>query len=220
MADQEPSPGLPDADGAPLDSNALLAELRARRMSRNRIMQELMRAGLTLDEATDTFDEGIPVRLARVGEAIVRAEPPPPPAPLKGIDGWLLFPAVGLVVRPPVCVYELVELSGALAALEAAHKPAGLHRVTAFAGVLLVAILLLDLITAFFFFRRKRAAPRLFVALLGLELATTAFAYQTAASMAPALVPGPLYLLGRATVVGVWIVYFLVSKRVRNTFVE
>ena len=55
-----------------IDSRTLLAEMRARRMSRNAIVDELMEVGLTLDEATDVFDDDVPVRLRADG----RPDPP------------------------------------------------------------------------------------------------------------------------------------------------
>ena len=81
------------------------------------------------------------------------------------------------------------------------------------------ALLALSVITIWFFFRRKRAAPRLYIALLVALLVATVIDVYAASTL--------VALAGAARSVGwsaarprtvIWIAYFLTSERVRNTF--
>lgn len=215
-----PAEGLP-SDHEVIDSQILIAELRARRLSRNQIIDDLMTAGLTLDEATDAFDEDIPVRLARFDDRIQRLDPLPPEQPVVGIGGWLLLPMLGLVVRPLVCLRELVacqELLGETGPLAAG--PPGLRRLVIVAIGLLLTVFLLDVITAWFFFREKRATVKLIVALHVVEFFAAGFLYLTASSVLTLSEHVPAVVIGSGIGAAVWITYFLTSTRVRNTFVR
>lgn len=220
--DGKPSSSRSAAKGAQdeperIDTRTLLAEMRARRMSRNAIIDELMEVGLTLDEATDAFDDDVPVRLRRSGGQIRRLDPVPIPEPLIGIGGWLLIPAVNLVVLIVVVIRALVEMSQLLGSLDGATPvPSELQTELVVTLALAGGLLGFALVTAWCFFRRHRLAPRLYIALILVLVGLNVLAV-----VAPGADPGagtPASLLSLALWAVVWIAYFLRSERVRNTF--
>ena len=120
-----------------------------------------------------------------------KKEPRPDP---QGIAGWLLIPAIGLIIGIPLAFVGLARSLDSGKTGEAAA--------VGFAGVLLVA-------TALAFFRKHRSTPRLFVALLSLSVLSNTL--QVAATGNPARFAGAIGPI-------VWIAYFLTSRRVRATF--
>jgi hypothetical protein len=200
-----------------IDARTLLAEMQARRMSRNAIIDELMEVGLTLDEATDAFDDDVPVRLLRSGGQIRRLDPVPIPEPPIGIGGWLLIPAFNLVVLIVVVIGALVEMSQLLGSLDGATPvPSELQTELVVTLALAGGLLGFALVTAWCFFRRHRWAPRLYIALILVLVGLNVLAV-----VAPGADPGagtPASLLSLALWAVVWIAYFLRSERVRNTF--
>lgn len=137
-----------------------------------------------------------------------------PPKELVGISGWLLLPALQLITTPISLVGTLVQdIRGMSNPVIAAPL-----MVEAIATVLLISY---SLITAVHFFqRKKRAVPMM----LGLYAATIGFTV-----LGAMLVAWVENIVGKSSEVDststrgltssvVWIVYFLQSKRVKNTF--
>ncbi len=142
------------------------------------------------------------------------------PNKLAGISGWLILPAIGAAVAP---LFIGFQTAAGLSAFQYMSKVNGL--VGAF---ILIEFLANVGLTAFAcynawtFFKRKRNAPKVYIALLLASLGIQAADAAIGASlfnMAPDAEAGRD--IGRA-IVGclVWIPYFLVSKRVKATFTE
>lgn len=120
-----------------------------------------------------------------------------------GIGGWLLLPAVGLIVSIPVVLLE--------ASRSLRSGDAGEVAVVA-ATVVVVAI------TAVTFFQKRRWAPRVFIVLLSLDAVLAAVPVILARDPVAAADSRDL---ARATLSAlIWIPYFLVSRRVKSTFTE
>jgi Protein of unknown function (DUF2569) len=123
--------------------------------------------------------------------------------PLYGIRGWLLLPAVGLVLSIPISVFEAAKSYKSGDAAEVAVVTA---------AVLLVAV------TTVAFFQKRRWAPRVVIVLLALEAVLAAVPVLLARGP---VAPDDTRDFGRAVVAAlIWIPYFLVSKRVKATFTE
>ncbi|MFG0256581.1 MAG: DUF2569 domain-containing protein [Phycisphaerales bacterium JB043] len=134
------------------------------------------------------------------------------------IGGWLILPAIGMILGP---VLGLISLIAALALFDRVQR-AGLGGLFAFEIVVDVLVLSYAIVVAVMFYRKKRVVPVLIVVMLGaniviagvlmgIELGMDAerFALQSARQLVGGVIAG-----------AIWIPYFLVSKRVKATFVR
>lgn len=167
---------------------------------------------------------------------LYRYDPPPPAAPidmkLHGIRGWLILPAIGVVVHPLRVMYETF----ADVSMYAADTWAGLTTIgnaayhPLWAPVLLyelganLAIVVFALLLLVMFFQKRRLVPLLYLGVVGgsvtihaVDLALTSSIPAAAAEIAAK----DWRELGRGiAVVAIWGSYFLVSRRVKATFVN
>lgn len=159
------------------------------------------------------------------------APPPLEPRTMDGLGGWLILPAIGLVTRP---LFIASAFYNGFAAyfderIWITYTTPGLATYQPLVAALLLfevvgntALLVLVLTTAFFFFRRKRESRALYIALLvaqpvvgGIDIAFGQFVTLTDHSgfdsALQTTIQGVIVAL-------VWIPYFTVSRRVRETF--
>ena len=227
----EPSSTAAAGDAQPqdhevIDSGVLLTRLRLQRLSRNAILDVLMKDGLTLDEATDVVDGDLSVRLVRSEGRLSVLSAPPVRAPvgtdpLFGLWGWLLLPAIQLVAAPFVLLRDLREGLELIRALdESAAVPAGVRGLLVTAVALDAALLALCLVTGWYFFRMKRAAPKLYIALVASGFLVVCIMVYGAAALRGLEGSDLRLLFGRAVATAAWTAYFLLSTRVRNTFIR
>ncbi len=128
-----------------------------------------------------------------------------------GINGWLLLPAVGLVMSP-ILMAVVILLEVALL------KDFGFDWAVVTEGMLYVVFLVFMVFTGVAFFRKRPVVPRLMVAWLSLNVLLSLLGAVIGRDAVPAT--EALGEIVRSVVAAaVWIPYFLVSKRVKNTFV-
>lgn len=161
------------------------------------------------------------------------APPPLVDRHLRGIGGWLILPALGLALRPFVLLYGLAGTANAYfnarvwenlgnSALTS-YRP-GFVPLLVFELSANTSLFALSVITAVFFFRAKRQAPRLVIALLlgfvGV-LAIDDLGNRLIGNVATEKSIGEVADLIRAAIgAAVWVPYFIVSRRVKATFVN
>lgn len=138
----------------------------------------------------------------------------------QGIGGWLLFPAIGLVVTPISLLVGLVE---DLKALSSELIP-GVALPVTLEAIVNLGLIIYGLVCAVAFFQRKRIAVPLMIGFYSAGLVSVAI-NAGLASWVNELVGQPGEPLGPTSVRGVgtsviWIAYFLQSKRVKATFVR
>lgn len=133
-----------------------------------------------------------------------------------GIGGWLLLPALGLVLGPIACALMGLAMWTAAAKLQTRGAAEVGDSMQILAGML-GAFALYQLYAAVMFFSRKRAAVGVMIggymgavvlAGMNMALSQSAEVIDWARGVGPALV-GSI----------IWIAYFSVSKRVKATFV-
>ena len=133
---------------------------------------------------------------------------------LEGIDGWLIWPALYLVAVPLFCLGDLID------------SPLPRLRPEVLGGN--VALVVASVVMLVLFYQKRSVVPALMVgyyvmvaAVAGLEYAVLALpAENVGAAVVAAHIDearGALEYTGATAIV--WIPYFLVSKRVHNTFV-
>lgn len=147
-----------------------------------------------------------------------------------GLGGWLILPAIGLVLTPfrmgfqfftdlrPVFDADVWrQLNDAS---RAGHQPM-LPTVIIAEMVANVAVFAFTLVLIWFFFRKSRRAPRLFIIWLILLAVVQVVDTALISSLGLRVDGESMRDVVRSLVAAaIWIPYFLVSKRVKNTFVE
>lgn len=167
---------------------------------------------------------------------LYRHDPAGPVAPLdpalQGIGGWLILPAIGVVVTPLMVLAELVaglEVYSlatwtllTTAGSDQYHplwEPLLLFALAANLGILVLSCLVLVL-----FFQRRRSAPKLYIAMIcgsALVVLIDHLGARQIPAAAAEITPKEVVEVGRAIVSAIlWSSYFLVSKRVRSTFIR
>jgi transglutaminase-like putative cysteine protease len=171
-----------------------------------------------------------------VAVLLYRHDPAGPSVPvdpaLQGISGWLVLPAIGIVLTPLVVLAELI--TGA-----EAYSLATWTRLTAVGGeqyhalwepLLLfglaanLAILVLSCLVLVVFFQRRRSAPRLYIAMIcgsALVLVVDHLGAWQIPDANAAIAPSDVASVGHSVLSAIlWTSYFLLSKRVKSTFVR
>jgi len=137
---------------------------------------------------------------------------------LVGIGGWLVLPAIGLVLGPLVGLIGLLVLLGLFPELSAAGH-GGVLTAEILAGLVLV---LLQVYAATRFFGKKRNLPTVMTVLyVGTVVAAGVLLVIELAAGAQEFATESGKQLVRAVVAAaVWVPYFHLSKRVQATFVR
>jgi hypothetical protein len=152
--------------------------------------------------------------------------------PPRGIGGWLILPLLGLILTPLLVLFTMVKdllpvfssdiwpvlTTPGSAAYHPLWAVAIIFEVAANIATICFAIVLLVMFRA-----KRRQVPKLMVvwyaALLGVQVVDAILIAQIPAAR-DAIDAGDYRDLFRALVFcAVWIPYFLISKRVKNTFV-
>ncbi len=148
----------------------------------------------------------------------------------KGFGGWLILPLIGLVLSPlrmaiqfftdvlPVFDAEVWHRLSDAASPE--YQPM-LVPLIVFESVANVAMLVFTLVLMWFFFHKSRRTPRLYVIWQALLALTQVVDTMLASSAGlPVDMTSMRDVIRAVVTAAIWIPYFLVSKRVKNTFVE
>lgn len=155
-----------------------------------------------------------------------------------GVGGWVIVPVIGLFAAPVRAVLQLVrEIIPAFApdvwsnlttpgsgAYHPLCAPYYIFEVVFLAGMIVLPIAALAL-----FFMQKRAFPGLMISILALYAVALSVEMYFVVTISRELLGLSQFAFFRDSILGlvrgdvaaaVWIPYFLVSKRVKNTFVK
>jgi hypothetical protein len=139
---------------------------------------------------------------------------------LEGIGGWLILVALGLAVSPFILINGIVK---DLHVLYGAQFQTGLARLPGLASLILFeaasnSIFLFGLIALnVLFYRKKKAFPGWMIAYLSINCAVILIDHFVAMHYTPH--SQMLSVIRTIIGAGVWIPYYLVSERVKITFV-
>lgn len=137
-----------------------------------------------------------------------------------GIGGWLILPAIGIVVAPFQFAKNVLDY---FPGIELLAPGTLLHTMTMIEILAWIGFAILAATTAVQFFARKKSAPTLYRALLIGQLIFVLAAYWAAAIFfdTPMFdVDAGIAIAMLLAACAIWIPYFLYSTRVRNTFVR
>jgi hypothetical protein len=147
---------------------------------------------------------------------------PPTEADLVGIGGWLLLPAIGLVIGPVINGFVISWLWG-LARIAATRGAAPVANALQLLAAFSALFLLYQVVAAVLFYTKKKSAPSAMVGLyVGMVLLNFVYLLKTRQFM-PNFGRSISDWYGMAkplAIALVWIPYFLASQRVKRTFVN
>ncbi len=135
-----------------------------------------------------------------------------------GIGGWLIFPAIGLVLGGIAMAWAICQDFILIDSSRAASP--GVHNALIAEIVLNCGMLLFQGYVAFAFFSRRRTVPALMIALiLAHLLARIIDSAIVSLEVGPS--PGVVFSAVRPLMAAaIWVPYFLLSRRVQATFVN
>jgi hypothetical protein len=146
-----------------------------------------------------------------------------------GIGGWLILPAIGLVLTPIRAALSLSEYAG-LSDVLAVLSPTQRVFIYTEIAVNLLVLVIAPIVLATLMFRRKRSFRKAYIAwaivafavmVADLVAVKVLFGEALAAANTAILDQETLLELGRSVVlVLIWAPYMAYSKRAQNTFVE
>lgn len=167
---------------------------------------------------------------------VYRYDPPLPRGvvdpDLQGIAGWLLLPALGIALQPLIILKDVAELVPAYAAdnwmllttvgqtsYNSLWAPVLLFELAANLGLLVFSVLLMIL-----FFQRRSSVPLVFLAFQGTAL-YIGILDQVVAGLIPAVEheasgSGWAQVIRQTLALAIWGSYFMISRRVKSTFVK
>ena len=155
------------------------------------------------------------------------APPEPPPLLAEKLGGWLFLPAIGLVLSPIIMLVTIgrnfLALSNDQAGIVEAHY-SGYKASLIVENLVSVLLLAYVIYAAVMFFQRKSIVPKLMIILYAAyvvlaigDLIMVALVFNDKIAL---VVSATLPPVVRSTIIaGIWIPYFIVSKRVQRTFV-
>lgn len=136
----------------------------------------------------------------------------------KGVAGWLLIPAIGLVLAPIKSLAALI--MGIKMTQSFAPELLGDARLW-LSGLIDVAMIIATIVVAVFFSKKQRIAVQAIIGLMAVSIVANAIQVFLNVSMFGEVDSDTIEPIVHACVFGaVWIPYFLKSKRVKNTFVN
>ncbi|PHM70335.1 DUF2569 domain-containing protein [Xenorhabdus sp. KJ12.1] len=139
----------------------------------------------------------------------------------KKIGGWLYLPAIGLIVMILSSITGIVTTINEIFPFYSQLTDRWKCFIT-FAFILDLLIFLLIIVTTIFFFRKSKKTPYLFISLLILNITVQGIMiFLTINVMSAPVEPNyTLNLIRSILHAAVWIPYFIVSVRVKKTFVN
>ena len=121
---------------------------------------------------------------------------------VEGIGGWMILPIIGLFISIPVLLYDIISTV-------ANYQISLFTGIVIFIELLFVIFIIIALVSIF---NKKRYVPQLMVAFY-----IANFVFQAVVSFLADDYTG----LGSAFIMwAIWIPFFLISERVKNTFVK
>ena len=144
---------------------------------------------------------------------------------LKGIRGWLILPAIGVVLNPIGLLAALVQSCDILNDPFAEHvyeQYPGLQGLVTFELVINWVLLGLSIWLAVSFFKKRSYAPTLYISyiLIRILINVILLAGSSVVLDGELVVQQGAWTVASVIAACIWIPYFRVSKRVRATFVN
>lgn len=155
--------------------------------------------------------------MAEEQNAIVKPTEETKPEP-KGIAGWLLIPAIGLVLGP---INSTIMLFMGLSAIQSFAPELTRDPLLWFSGLIDVAMIIATIVVAVVFFQKRRIAVGAIILLMAAAIfANLVQALLNVAMFEEVDADTVKPVIQACVFAAIWIPYFLKSKRVKNTFVE
>ena len=136
----------------------------------------------------------------------------------RGIGGWLIIPAIGLVLSP---IKSLTMLIMGIKMIQSFTPELLSDARLWISGLIDVTLIIATLVVTVFFFKKRRIAVQAIIGLMAASIVASAIQTFLNMSMIGEVDSDTIKPIVHACVFGaIWIPYFLKSKRVKNTFVK
>jgi len=141
---------------------------------------------------------------------------------LKGIGGWLILVAIGVVGAPLYALSVLSEILSLISGEDFQFLSLSIKAFVWFEMLFWGMMLLISAYVVFLFFKKKRDFPNWYIAIFLLFIAFSVSDMMVVNLLLPEEPLEDMIVAGFRTVIqaAIWIPYLLKSKRVRLTFVE
>jgi hypothetical protein len=137
----------------------------------------------------------------------------------RALGGWLILPAIGLVISP---ILNGLAVVGDIAALK--NVPNGLKMFVIVEIITILALIVWNIWAAILFFGKKASAPRAMIILFSAGILVNLIGWLMVEGFmnanGEARVQALVGVFRSVIIGGIWIWYFSVSKRVKGTFVN
>ena len=155
-------------------------------------------------------------RILEIGSAADTSAPPESPFAPQQIGGWLVLPAIGLILGGILSVVGVFVSLGLASDLPSRYQ--GILALNLLFDVGIAAFLIYAAIR---FFGKRRNAPATVIALMTAAVLVNGLllAINLAADAEPFAIESGKAMVRGMIGAAIWIPYFLVSKRVKSTFV-
>ena len=138
-----------------------------------------------------------------------------------GIAGWLVLPAIGIVIGPPLIIF--LSLKDIVPAFEIVPTGTSVYYLLVIETITTLAVAGFGFYTAWQFFHKRSRTPSLYIIFLVIQMVVVL----VDSILVYLVLEVPVFdmettrTLGRQIVAAViWIPYFRSSRRVKNTFVK
>ena len=139
-----------------------------------------------------------------------------------GIGGWLILPAITLVVVPLTTIFNLIngDYFNSSVWTGVGIYGTGVQVYYGASFVFLIAMFCYSILTAIFFFKLRTAAPQMFIILISVNFISLLLeAYVADQYLRKLAIDSSSADISRSAIgLFIWIPYFLKSERVKSTF--
>jgi len=144
---------------------------------------------------------------------------------LNGIGGWLVFPAIGIVLGPIIMLLKLLNLESMKSGINWDVVETNIRDVVAFEEFTNIVLIIFLIYVAILFFKKNKKAPKIFISYIVTALIINVIHFIIGLELHGEMKTIYLIISGKSLIISIisaaiWIPYFKESLRVKATFIQ